>query len=153
AHPNFDQVLPRQAVFVTTGRLVGGAPLAAQEYAKHLQDLGEIGFLTWDKEKLVDLISAKPEIGLARDSQGNFLTLLGNIDQNRVQESEIDSFSRRWFSKESTSPLYKAALEAAVVANRLRRHQRLDLACFVALCLIRSSWVRAHGTEPPDGTS
>jgi hypothetical protein len=153
AHPNFDQALPRQAVFVTTGRFVGGAALAAQGYAKHLHDLGEIGFLTWDKEKLVDLISANPEIGLAGDSQGALLALLGNIDQNRVHDSEIESFSRRWFSKESLFHLYKAALEAAVIANRLRRHQRLDLACFVALCLVRSSWVHAHGTEPPDDTS
>lgn len=150
AHPDFDRTLPRQAVFVTTGRLVGGAALAAQEYSEHLQCLGESGFLTWDKEKLAHLISANPEIGLAGDSQGALLALLGNIDQNRFQESEIEGLSRRWFRKESPFPLYKAALEAAVVANRLRRRDRLDLACFVALCLTRASWAYTHGAEPPD---
>ncbi len=49
AHPNFDKNLPRQAVFVVTGRLVGGAPLAAQQYAEHLKTLGEIQFTTWDR--------------------------------------------------------------------------------------------------------
>jgi len=86
AHPNFDRQLPRQAVFVTTGRLVGGAALAAQDYAEHLKELGETGFVTWDKEKLVDLISASPGVALASDSHGALLTLLGAIDQKRVHE-------------------------------------------------------------------
>jgi len=150
AHPNFDRQLPRKAIFVTTGRLVGGAPLAAQEYAEHLKQLREIGLVTWDKDKLVDLISASPEIGLAGDSHGSLLTLLGDIDQKRVQELEIEGFFRRWLSTGSPLALYKGALEAAVVANRLRRNERLDLACFASLCLIRASWTFTHGTEPPD---
>jgi hypothetical protein len=153
AHPDFDRSLPRQAVFVTTGRLVGGAALAAQEYSEHLRQLGESGFLTWDKETLVHLISANPEIGLAGKSEGALLSLLGNIDQNRIQEYGIESFSRKWFKKDTPSPLYRAALEAAVVGNRLRRQERLDLACFVALCLIRASWAYTHGTEPRDAVS
>lgn len=32
AHPAFDQALPRAAVLVTTGRLVGGAAVQAQSY-------------------------------------------------------------------------------------------------------------------------
>ena len=38
AHPNFDKNLPRKAILVVTGRLVGGAPLAAQQYGEHLKD-------------------------------------------------------------------------------------------------------------------
>jgi hypothetical protein len=152
AHPDFDQTLPRQAVFVT-GRLVGAAPLAARKYAEHLEKLGEIGFVIWDKEKLTHLISAHPEIGLAGASEGPLLTLLGNIDQDQVQESEIEGLSHRWFSRENGFSLHKAALEAAVLANRLRRHDRLDLACFVALCLVRAAWVHGHGSEPADSTA
>jgi hypothetical protein len=33
AHPNFEKSLSRRSVLVTTGRLVGGAPLAAQQYS------------------------------------------------------------------------------------------------------------------------
>jgi hypothetical protein len=150
AHPGFDRALPRQAVFVTTGRLVGAAALAAQEYGKHLQQLGESGFLVWDKEILVDFISANPEIGLGGNSEGALLAALGHIDQNRIREIEIERFSRRWFSKESSFPLYRATLEDAILGNRLRRHDRLDLACFAALCLVRASWASAHGLEPPD---
>jgi len=52
AHPNFDTNIPRHARFVTTGRLVGGAGLAAQQYAQHLEALGETQFLTWDRDTL-----------------------------------------------------------------------------------------------------
>ena len=42
SHPNFDTQMPRSARFVTTGRLVGGAPLEAQQYGQHLASM-EIG--------------------------------------------------------------------------------------------------------------
>src|SRR5208282_500356 len=37
AHPSFDQQMSRRARLVTTGRLVGGATLAAQEYRRYLE--------------------------------------------------------------------------------------------------------------------
>jgi len=53
AHPNFDKAMPRKARFVTTGRLVGGAALDAQEYREHLAQLKESDFVTWDRDTLV----------------------------------------------------------------------------------------------------
>jgi hypothetical protein len=150
AHPAFDSRMPRKAVFVTTGRLVGGAALAAQEYAEHLSELGEIGFVTWDRETLIELVTNTPEIGLASDTQGAFLELIGQIDQKRVEEREIERFSRRWIGATGSLKVYTSALEAAVIANRLRRNERIDLACFVAICLIRAAWARGHGAEPVD---
>ncbi len=149
AHPAFDRQLPRKAVFVTTGRLVGGASLAAQEYSEHLETLGEMDFTTWDRETLVEFISGSPEVGLAGASDGTLLSLLGAIDQSQVLDLGLEEFSRRWCTETGAS-LCRAALEGAVVANRLRRQERLDLACYVALCLIRASWAANHGSEPPD---
>lgn len=54
AHCNFDKFAPRRARFVITGRLVGGAPIAAQEYREHLKVLGEAEFETWDRDTLVE---------------------------------------------------------------------------------------------------
>lgn len=154
AHPSFDRTLPRRAVFVTTGRLIGGSPLAAQEYARHLQELGEIGFVSWDRERLVEIMSESPEAGLAGVPEGQLLAMLGRIDANEVQELEIEKFSRRWLSEANSPPnLWRAAVEATVVANRLRRHDRLDLACCVSMCLVRAAWAGGHGTEPPDAVS
>lgn len=150
AHPAFDRRLPRKAVFVTTGRLVGGAAVAAQEYAEHLAQLGETAFVTWDRETLVELITNIPEIGLPSEAQGALLELIGQIDQRRIGEKEIERFSRRWLCDAGSMPLHTSALEAAVIANRLRRNERLDLACLVGLCLIRAAWAQTHAAEPVD---
>jgi len=150
AHPAFDPELPREAVFVTTGRLVGGAPLAAQDYSQYLSSTKDTKFVLWDKETLVSMISSRPEIALVGASDGALLELLGQIDGNRIVSSKIECSSRRWFSCEDTTSLYKGVFEAALIAHRLRRRGRLDLACFACLCLIRAAWALAHGTEPPD---
>jgi hypothetical protein len=150
AHPSFDSALPRKAVFVTTGRLVGGATLAAQQYGEHLSQLGELGFVTWDREKLIELMVQTPEVGLASSIDGPMLELLGHIDQGRIREDEIEQFSRRWFSSAHPITLETSALEATVVANRLRRHNRIDQACLVSLGLIRAAWVKGNGGDPPD---
>jgi hypothetical protein len=150
AHPAFDAQLPRRAVFVTTGRLVGGAALASQQYAEHLANLGEIGFVTWDRETLVELMTNTLELGLASDAQGRFLELIGQIDQRHVGEGEIERFSRGWLSATPSVTLQRSALEAAIVANRLRRIERIDLACFIGLCLIRAAWERRHAIVPVD---
>jgi hypothetical protein len=149
AHPAFDLNMPRQAVFVTTGRLVGGAPLAAQEYSAHLDQLREIGFSTWDRETLIEKMSNTPEAGLAGTSSGALLSLIGKIDEDAVQDFELEQFSRRWFAENSDGGLARGGLEAAIIANRLRRQNRLDLASYVGLCLVRATWIRGHGTEPP----
>ncbi len=60
AHPNFDKTLPRSARFIVTGRLVGGAPIAAQEYREHLKSLGEADFETWDRESLIEQLAIDP---------------------------------------------------------------------------------------------
>ena len=59
----------------------------------------------------IQAISAYPEIGLTGAAEGPLLTLLGNVDQDRVCESEIEAVSRRWFSQENAFSLYKAADE------------------------------------------
>jgi hypothetical protein len=148
AHPAFDTKLPRKAVFVTTGRLVGGAGAAAQSYQHHLEELGEVGFVTWDKQNLIELIIAHPGVCLASGTQGAFLTVIGHIEQDRVNEKEIERYSREWLSPGRN--LHQLSLEAAVIAQYLRRTERLDLSCMTALMLIRTAWFRTHGVEPPD---
>src|SRR5260370_29771612 len=70
AHPSFDTTLPRKAVFVTTGRLVGATPVAAQNYRDHLAQQREITFTTWDKQDLSERITTDPQILLASDAHG-----------------------------------------------------------------------------------
>jgi hypothetical protein len=153
AHPSFDRNLARRAVFVTTGRLTGAAPLSAQEYKEHLEKLGEITVTVWDREGLIEIMQSDPSIGLAGVAEGEFLKLLGKIDVNEVLDADLERYSRRWYGGSGVQGLWRSAVEASALANRLRRHRRLDLACFVPLCLIRGAWACSHGAKPPDRTS
>jgi hypothetical protein len=152
AHPSFDDDLPRKAVFVTTGRLIGAAKLDSQQYAAYLERQDETGFIVWDRETLVEIMTRSPEVGIASAAEGLLLTLLGKIDERTLVDKELEAFSRRWVLDEDTaSGLWKSAVEAAVIANRLAGHERLDLACFTALCLVRAAWASTHGAEPQGG--
>ena len=80
SHPNFDKQLPRSARFVTTGRIVGAAAPAAQEYGQHLASMGEPGFLTWDRDTLVQMLAIDP-ISLS-GSPISLLQILGSQNEN-----------------------------------------------------------------------
>jgi hypothetical protein len=114
AHLSFNSTLPRKAIFVTTGRLVGAAPVAAQNYRDHLAQQGEITFTTWDKQDLIERITADPQILLASDAHGAFLMLVGQIDEGKVTDRDVERYSRRWLS--SPKNLLQLMIEGAVVA-------------------------------------
>lgn len=144
SHPGFDPSLPRVAVLVTTGRLVGDARLSAQTYAQRYAD--EIEFDVWDRDRLIEYIAARPDALLAGHDDGALLRMLGEIDADDVTDEKLERFSRRWLTA-AVGP--SAIVEAAVVAERLRRRERLDLACFTALALLRGAVAAAHGAEAP----
>ena len=99
----------------------------------------------------MDLIARAPEVGLATTADGTLLQLVGQVDQMSVGEPGIERFSRRWL--DGRIALHTAAIEASVIMNRLRQVSRLDLACYLALCLVRAAWARGHGAQPVDATS
>jgi hypothetical protein len=132
AHPHFDSALPRAAVLVTTGRLVGGAA-CRQQYNDRVQRNGEPGFDVWDRDVLRPMLAAEPACGLAAGSPGDLLALLGQIDQRKVTLASVETYTRRWAS----TSLQRVAIESAVLANRLRGHQRSDLAATAALAALR----------------
>jgi hypothetical protein len=151
AHPNFDTALPRSAVLVTTGRLVGGAPLAAQDYKNYLISLGEIGFDVWDRETLLSFLKEIPEIGLIGSVQAEFLGLLARIDMGQPTDKDIEQYSRSWTHGEKS--FWRSLVECAVIAQRLRSRHRLDLCCFTVMAAIRAIWLQEHGKEPPSTES
>jgi hypothetical protein len=151
AHPSFDTTLPRRAVFVTTGRLVGSVPAAAQSYRDHLARMGEITFTTWEKQDLIQSITADPQVLLASDAHGAFLMLIGQIDEGQLTDRDIERYSQRWLS--SPKSIFQLMIEGAVIAQRLRLAARLDLSCLTALALVRATWSRTHGHDPVDSIS
>jgi hypothetical protein len=148
AHPNFDESLPRRSIFVTTGRLVGGAALAAQQYGLHLKSLSEAQFLTWDRDTLVEMLATDSR-SLSGSSPG-LLHVLGS--QRRILNFDmLEKYSRGWIRGDCTALSLRDALEASVIAQHCRLENRIDLACHTALMLVRSLWATAHGKHPlPD---
>lgn len=151
AHAAFDRNLPVRAVLVTTGRLVGAARATSQEYREYLRSLGEIDFAVWEREDLIEKMSHSPEVGLAGSSEGPLHAALGQIDAGEMDLLKLERFSRRWITTlSSVSCLWRSAVEASVIANRLRLKDRLDLACHTGLCVVRAAWASTHGAEPPN---
>jgi hypothetical protein len=147
AHPSFDPTLPRQAVLVLTGRLKGGALLAAQDYASRAIERDETPLDLWDKERLTEMLLGAPDALLAGSLDGPLLGLLAAIDDTSVTEDRIESFSRFWLCS-GDMPHPRSTLEAALLATKLARNGRRDLAAMTALCLLRAIWASLHGTEP-----
>ena len=156
AHPAFDREIPRAAVLVTTGRLTGGAPVQAGDYRAAERRHGRPDFEIWDRERLLEWLVDSPEAGLAGTSDGPVLALAGAIDAGQVTFAALERRGRAWLPavpgslQEATDPAAevtarqrRAAVEAAVLGNRLRRHGRTDLAALTALLLLRAAWCHA----------
>lgn len=138
AHPNYDTSLPKRTIFVTTGRLTGAAPVSAQEYGRHLEQLGEGGFEVWDCETIVADLTNHPAIGLADNLDEGLLRVIVDISAGVATQSQLEEWSRAWVSADAHA-LLRGALAAAVVAARCREANRLDLAAHATLLIVRAA--------------
>jgi hypothetical protein len=161
AHPSFDRDLPRAAVLVTTGRLIGGAAVQAGSYREAERGRGRPDFEVWDREPLLDWLADSPDAGLAGSSDGPILALAGAIDAGEITFTALERRARAWLpavpgsltaatdpAAEVAARQRRAAVEAAVLANRLRRHGRVDLAAMTALLLLRAAWCHTLTASP-----
>ncbi|MFN2468892.1 MAG: restriction endonuclease [Gaiellaceae bacterium] len=149
--PGFDKDLPRRAVLVQTGRMTGQAPVVAQEYEQQCVDRGETPIEFWNKDTLLTRLSGNPDAVLRGSMDGQLFGLLGAIDDRSADMDSIEAFSRRWTSWEPRRLAGLGVIEAALVCERLKASDRLDLACHVALCAVRGAW--ASGAAEPDDTT
>lgn len=142
AHPGYDSKLPRVAILVTTGKLKGAAAPDAQEYGENIRSRGVAKFEVWDHQQLLEWLELDPTLGLAGSGQSSeLLSLISSIDATSISEPELERFARRWLQGDGARRLPTAAIEAAVICHRLRQTQRLDLAAWTALFLLRAAWV------------
>ena len=168
AHPSFSRALPRAAVLLTTGRLIGGAAVQAEDYRATERSDGRPGFEVWDRETLLDWLTTSPEAGLAGTSDGPVLALAGAIDVGQVILADLERRARAWLPPvpgtlaaatdppgEPAARQRRAAIEAAVLGNRLRLSGRLDQATYTALLLLRATWCHTlnSGTDAAEPRS
>jgi len=145
AHPSYDRMLPRRAVLVTTGLLVGGAAADAQQYKEFLDSRNEISFEVWDQDKLRDWLIRDPGCGMADGMAADMLAVIAAAEAGPISHQQVERYTRRW----TVIPLHKVAIEAAVIADRLRTCKRADLAAVTALCALRA----AHSQPTVSGVS
>lgn len=147
AHPNFDPALPRQAVFVTTGRLTGGAITAAQDFCRQCER-SDVPLTTWDRERLIEFMVPAISSGMADRVEAPLLATVAAATSREITDAQIERFSQRWcLNGQESSP---CVLESAIVATALQRAGRLDLAAFVGLTLVRVACWHLHGSTPVD---
>ncbi len=151
-HGAFNTDLPRRPVLVTTGRLVGNAPELYGDYNKRADERGEPKLELWDRDILLGQLAGDPESALSGSMDGQLMSILGAAEARSVTMPELEVFSRRWMAWEPDRLAGLGVIEAALVSERLRGVDRLDLACHLALCLVRAVWA-SGATSLPDDTS
>jgi hypothetical protein len=147
AHPNFDTRLSRQAVFVMTGRLTGGATTAAQDFCRQCAT-SDVPLTTWDRERLIEYMVAAVTTGLANRVEAPLLATVAASTNLNVTDVQIERFSQRWCIEDLDPP--PCVLEAAVVATALHKAGRTDLAAYTGLTLVRAASCQTHGVDPAD---
>ena len=147
AHPNFDPSLPRCAVFLTTGRFIGGAALEVQDYCERSTTTGT-PLTTWDRENLIERIVAAVNVGLSDRVEAELLTIIGLARRNDLTDGQLEHFTRRWCVDGQDSAA--CVLEAAIIANALAHIGRVDLASYTGLAMVRATCWQVHGSNPID---
>lgn len=142
SHPSFDKDLEREVVLITTGRLVGGATVSAQEYNERCKSEGKIGFKVWDIDTLIEMMlnGGISPLGLIEETP-DLLQILSKLKKNESNFKELEQYSRRWvdkcLSKDKRSFL-GVILESTLFTHELINTNRLAMATYVSLFPIRA---------------
>jgi len=157
SHPQFNTALPRKAILVTTGRLIGNAHLASQEFKAKLEAEKKVAALDfWEKEQLAQLseefgftgfhITAKGLAGF-----GQFYMTYSKAIEGTLSDREIEEFSRLWIDEalDYRRRIFRASLEAEIIAIKLLETGRYYEAISVYLALSRLVMAATYETAEP----
>lgn len=147
SHPQFDKTLPRKVFLVSTGLLVGNAPLILQDFNDTLRNEYQRDPVTfWGPNQLVTLFQ---EYGLTAIHQvsaagmkglAEFYSLYSKALEGKLSDNDIETFSQLWLdpSLEYRKRILRASIEADLFAVRLRENGRLYEVITVYLALARA---------------
>ena len=149
AHPVYDKDLPGTIMLVTTGRLKGDARAAANAYRDGLAAPWE--FEIWTRERLTALILTHLQAALGDRAEGPLLRMLGAVDEGTIELVALERHTRKWIPPAGATIAAGDVLEAGLLASRLQRAGRLDLACYAALGVLRAQVASTADTIPIPG--
>jgi hypothetical protein len=128
SHPQFDRSLSRHVVLVSTGRLVGNAPLILQDFNDTLQrDYQRNSVEFWGTNHLIPMFE---EFGLASihklTAEGvkgfaEFFVIYSKSLDGKLSDNEIEAFSQLWLDEalDYRKRILRASIEAEIVAVKL----------------------------------
>lgn len=152
SHPSFDQELEREIVLITTGRLIGGATLSAQQYNERCKSQGQIGFSVWDIDTLLEMIISGgiSPLGIIEETP-DLLAMLAKLKKNESNFKELEQYSRLWINKcKDKRSFLGTVLESTLFTHELINSNRFALATYVSLFPIRAMLHALHdlGNKP-----
>jgi hypothetical protein len=126
SHPHFDARLSHQSVLVVTGRLVGNAGPAIENFNEQLVRMDKLPMEVWEQPYLIDALASHGLEGVHRATgaefadYGRFYTVYGKSLQGVVSEREIEEHSNSWIAwpQDATARMLIAAIEAESIAAK-----------------------------------
>jgi hypothetical protein len=146
SHPQFNRNLPRRVILVASGRLVGNAPLAFQDFNLELETKYQKEKVTfWGKDQLIDFFE---EYGLTSIHQftssgvtgyTRFFLIYSQALDGNLSDKEIEDFSRLWIDEtlDYQKRVLRASIEAEIIASKLIGNGKFYEAITTYLALAR----------------
>lgn len=156
SHPQFDKSLPRKAILVTTGRLVGNATILAQEFKDKLQNNALVQELIfWDKEQLIQFSEESGLSGIHQNTiQGlrgfaQFFLIYSKAIEGNLSDREIEEYSRLWLDNtlDYKKRILRACIEGEIIASKLLERGLVYEAIFTYLSLARCVMDASYETD------
>ncbi len=143
APAGFDSALPRRSVLVTTGRLVGKAPVSAQDFAGRVRDRGDGEFVVWERDNLIEAAEGGTRFpGLPSPALAQ---ILAHIDVGESSDRSLEEqLARLVDGGQNSAAIYRALLDNWTCGARLAESGRPLQQMTAALNAIRIAAARAH---------
>jgi hypothetical protein len=147
SHPHFDGGMPHQSVLVVTGRLVGNAGPAIDNFNEQLRQIKKLPVKVWEQPCLIDALASHGLEGVHRATAagyadyGRFYSVYGKSVQGIVSEREIEEHSNSWIGwpQDATARMLIAAIEAESIAARCSANELAYEALKAHLGLLRAA--------------
>lgn len=156
SHPQFNKSLERRVILVTTGRLIGNAPIILQDFNDVLADTYQKnGIEFWGQERLIQEADEFGFSGIhqntARELKGIgqfYLTYSKAIDGN-LSDREIEEFSHLWLDEnlEYKKRIFRASIEAEIIASKLIEGGMLYEAIIIYISVARTIMQVTYETD------
>lgn len=147
SHPQFDKTLPRRVILVSTGLLIGNAPLILQDFNETLKnEYSREPVIFWGPNQLIPFFE---EYGLtsvhqvtAKGFEGfaQFYLIYSKALDGKLSDKEIEGFSQLWLDQnlDYRKRILRASIESEILAVKLAGNGLIYEAIITYIALVRT---------------